>query len=297
MRSTAALHATVDRRRSSRVRREPARAAPACSSAGDAGISRNARSCGAAVAETEGGLVCRRCGTERPRVCLHCHSTRFARRRPGVTRVREEMAALLSRVTVAEVDAATAGAPAADGARRHRGRAPPRRRGPDRDRAGGVPGVRPGAARDALSSRRAGAVAARSRRPVVGDRGDGRVLVQTRVPDHDVIAGRASPGTRRSSPTPSVPDDASSDSRRSAGWPRSRGAPDAVDVACAALRAVRGLRVFGPDRGGGRRPGRSSRRRLPTCSATRSPRSISPAPRERGACASTWIRSGSDRSS
>ena len=109
---TAALHATLDRgaRAVCVVNRKGRAHLLVC---GQCGHIAQCEVCDAAVAETEGGLVCKRCGTERPRVCLHCHSTRFARRRPGVTRVREEMAALLSRVTVAEVDAATAALPSA----------------------------------------------------------------------------------------------------------------------------------------------------------------------------------------
>ena len=109
---TTALHATVDRgaRAVCVVNRKGRAHLLVCRQCGHIA---QCEVCDAAVAETETGFVCRRCGTERPRVCLHCHSTRFARRRPGVTRVREEMAALLSRVTVAEVDAATAALPSA----------------------------------------------------------------------------------------------------------------------------------------------------------------------------------------
>jgi len=201
--------------------------------------------CDAAVAETEGGLVCRRCGTERPRVCLHCHSTRFARRRPGVTRVREEMAALLSRVTVAEVDAATAALPSAavvvgTEAVLHRADAAP----------AGIELVaflefdqellaaRYRAAEQALW------LVVRAARVVGGKRSDGRVLVQTRVPDHDVI--EAALGA-----DPTIVADAERARRRILGFPpfgglaEVSGAPDAVEVACAALRAVRALRVLG----------------------------------------------------
>src|SRR5205823_3372997 len=109
---TAALHATVDRgaRAVCVVNRKGRAQLLVCRQCGQIA---QCEVCGAAVAETQTGFVCRRCGTERPRVCLHCHSTRFSGRRPGVTRVREEMAALLPRATVAEVDAATAALPPA----------------------------------------------------------------------------------------------------------------------------------------------------------------------------------------
>ncbi len=64
--------------------------------------------CGAFVSETEsGGLQCASCGLERPMVCLHCHATRMKALRPGVARVRDDLAALLPRVEVVEVDAST----------------------------------------------------------------------------------------------------------------------------------------------------------------------------------------------
>ena len=47
-------------------------------------------------------------GTTRPAVCLHCHGTRFRAVRPGVHRVRDDLAALLPRASVAAVDASTA---------------------------------------------------------------------------------------------------------------------------------------------------------------------------------------------
>ncbi len=202
--------------------------------------------CDAAVTETETGFVCGRCGTERPRVCLHCHSTRFARRRPGVTRVREEMAALLSRVTVAEVDAATVALPSAavlvgTEAVLHRADAAPS-------------GIELVAFlefdQELLATRYRAAEQAlwllvRAARVVGGRRGDGRVLVQTRVPDHDVIDAALAAD-------PTIVADAERARRRILGFPpfgglaEVSGAPDAVDVACAALRVVRALRLLGP---------------------------------------------------
>jgi primosomal protein N' (replication factor Y) (superfamily II helicase) len=242
---TTALHATVDRgaRAACVVNRKGRAQLLVCRQCGHIA---QCEVCDAAVAETEGGLVCRRCGTERPHVCLHCHSTRFARRRPGVTRVREEMAALLPRATVAEVDAATAALPSAEvlvgtEAVLHRADAAP----------GGIELVaflefdqellatRYRAAEQALW------LLVRAARVVGGKRGDGRVLVQTRVPDHDVIEAALAAD-------PTIVGDAERARRRVLGFPpfgglaEVSGAPDAVDVACAALRAVRALRVLGP---------------------------------------------------
>ena len=242
---TAALHATVDRgaRAVCVVNRKGRAHLLVCRQCGHIA---QCEVCDAAVAETESGFACGRCGTERPRVCLHCHSTRFARRRPGVTRVREEMAALLSRVTVAEVDAATTALPSAPvlvgtEAVLHRADAAPA-------------GIELVAFlefdQELLATRYRAAEQAlwllvRAARVVGGRRGDGRVLVQTRVPDHDVIEAALAAD-------PTIVADAERARRRILGFPpfgglaEVSGAPGAVDVACAALRAVRALRVLGP---------------------------------------------------
>jgi primosomal protein N' (replication factor Y) len=73
----------------------------ACSHCGE--LARCAR-CGAAVARPrdEGVLRCPRCGETRPVVCAHCGRLRFKTLRAGVSRLREELAALLG-VAVGEV--------------------------------------------------------------------------------------------------------------------------------------------------------------------------------------------------
>lgn len=58
--------------------------------------------CDAAVGLSDDGrLACRRCGTERPAVCLECGAAKFANLRPGVTRLREELEAAANRSVVA----------------------------------------------------------------------------------------------------------------------------------------------------------------------------------------------------
>jgi primosomal protein N' (replication factor Y) len=58
--------------------------------------------CDAAVGLADDGtLSCRRCGTVRPAVCLHCGGSSFANLRPGVTRLREELEAAAGRPVVA----------------------------------------------------------------------------------------------------------------------------------------------------------------------------------------------------
>jgi primosomal protein N' (replication factor Y) (superfamily II helicase) len=58
--------------------------------------------CEAAVGlSDQGTLVCRRCGTERPAMCLVCNGTAFSNLKPGVTRLREELEAAAGRSVVA----------------------------------------------------------------------------------------------------------------------------------------------------------------------------------------------------
>jgi primosomal protein N' (replication factor Y) len=58
--------------------------------------------CGAAVHQDDGGrLACSSCGTQRPAVCAECGSTALAARRIGVTRAREELEALVREPVVA----------------------------------------------------------------------------------------------------------------------------------------------------------------------------------------------------
>jgi primosomal protein N' (replication factor Y) len=206
--------------------------------------------CDAAVAEADGGFVCARCGTQRPSICLHCHGTRFAARRPGITRVREELSALLPRTAVGQVDATTPEVPDAPvligtEAVLHRVGALRRRVEVvaflELDQELLAPRYR--AAEQALW------LLVRAARIVGGRRGPGHVLVQTRVPDHEVIAAV-------SAADPTIVADAERARRRVLGFPpfgglaEVSGAPDAVDRACDALRAVPGLRVLGPTAAG-----------------------------------------------
>lgn len=63
--------------------------------------------CGAAVGVGDDAtLVCRRCGQQRPALCLACGATRFKARRPGVRRVRDDLEHLTG-VPVLEVTAGT----------------------------------------------------------------------------------------------------------------------------------------------------------------------------------------------
>jgi primosomal protein N' (replication factor Y) len=145
--------------------------------------------CGAAVGQEGGagsgtGLECRRCGLSRPSVCAECHSTRLKVLRTGVSRAREDLEVLAGR-PVAEVTGTTDAIPAADllvGTE-----AVLRRLGP-RDGFRAVAFVdfdqellagRVRAADEAL------ALLAMASRLVRGR--SGRLLVQTRIPDHPVL--------------------------------------------------------------------------------------------------------------
>jgi primosomal protein N' (replication factor Y) len=127
-------------------------------------------------------LVCRRCGTVRPRVCLACGSGALKNLRPGVSRVREELEALARR-PVAEVTGMTdevADAPIHVGTEAvlHRIDAADVVVFLDFDQELLAPRHR--AAEEAL------ALVVRACRLVGGRRDGGRVLLQTRLPGHEV---------------------------------------------------------------------------------------------------------------
>ncbi|MGZ8753235.1 MAG: primosomal protein N' family DNA-binding protein, partial [Acidimicrobiia bacterium] len=146
--------------------------------------------CGAAVIETDTGqLSCPRCSTTRPKVCLHCHATRMKAVRPGIAKLRDDLAALLPRATVAEVEAATEAIPPADvlvGTEAVLHRVPVDASRPvrlvaflDADQELLAPRVHAAEQALWLMVRAARLVGVRS--------GPGRILIQTRVPDHEVI--------------------------------------------------------------------------------------------------------------
>jgi primosomal protein N' (replication factor Y) len=141
--------------------------------------------CGASVEQLEMEVLrCRRCGTERPVVCTACGSTRFRNLRIGVTRAREELEALVGE-PVGEVTGTS---------------------------GGGDPGTRVVVGTEAVLHRVTSAdavafldidqelTAARYRAPeqalallalgarvVRGREEHGRLMVQTRQPDHTVL--------------------------------------------------------------------------------------------------------------
>jgi len=200
--------------------------------------------CGATVEQRDAGFGCASCDTFRPQVCLHCHGATFRAVRPGISRVRDDLAALLPRTEVGSVDAAT----------------------------DDVPDVPVLVGTEAVLHRVSGAVglvayleldqellAPRARAAeqalwllVRGARllsaasgaGSGRLLVQTRVPGHPVVAA-----ARHGDPMRVVDDDLPR--RQALGFPpfgglaELRGAPDPVAGAAAAVSSA-GVTVLGP---------------------------------------------------
>ncbi|MCU1452526.1 MAG: priA, partial [Acidimicrobiales bacterium] len=151
--------------------------------------------CDAAVAQLEPGtLTCARCGTERPPLCLACGGTKLKNLRLGVSRAREELEALAGE-PVAEVAGAGGDDPPPDDrivigteAVLHRVPSADAVAFLDFDQELLAPRYR--AAEEAL------ALLARAARVVRGRETHGRVLIQTRTPDHPVLTSalHADPG-------------------------------------------------------------------------------------------------------
>ncbi len=215
--------------------------------------------CDATVAEEDGRLVCSRCGTVDEQRCRHCGGGRFRGLKPGVVRLREQLAGLVPRHRVIAVDASSAPLPAFDvavgtEAVLHRVADDPGR--PvrlvvflDLDQELLAPRYR--AAEQALW------LLVRAAR-MLGPRADGGVLLaQTRIPEHEVLRS-----VRDAEPIPAL--DAEVARRRDLAFPpfgglaELSGSEEAVAVACDALREH--VIVLGPS-------GRAALLRAPTASA------------------------------
>lgn len=145
--------------------------------------------CEAAVEQPEGDLACRRCGATRPVLCLHCGATRFKNVRAGVSRVREELEALIGE-PVSELTA-TSGPEAATGRVVVGTEAVLQRIGRadavaflDLDQELLAPRYRAAEQAFALIARAARVVAGSGRS---AGRSGGRLLLQTRSPEHEVV--------------------------------------------------------------------------------------------------------------
>lgn len=162
----------------------------ACASCGELA---RCEACGAAVEQDEGErLRCRRCLVVRPVVCAVCGATRLKNLRAGVARAREELEALAG-VAVGEVTGESDEVPTTPivvgtEAVLHRVPHADAVAFLDLDQELLAPRFR--AAEQAL------ALLARAARLVGGRAGGGRLLLQTRVPDHEVVTAvlHADPG-------------------------------------------------------------------------------------------------------
>jgi primosomal protein N' (replication factor Y) len=191
----------------------------------------------------------------RPDVCPHCGGTRLRVLRSGVTRVREELAALLPGTSVVEVDASTTSidmeageAGVFVGTEAVLQRVEVRRRRPalvaflDFDQELLAPRSR--AAEEALWL-----VVRAARLVAAHDRSRSRVLLQTRMADHEVVRAAVVGDPARVA-------EAERTRRRALGFPpfgglaEISGAVAAVDAAATALSHDSAVSVLGPDRKG-----------------------------------------------
>jgi len=200
--------------------------------------------CGAAVNEGGDGLECPRCSTTRPKVCAKCFATKLKVLRVGVTRLADDLRALLPNATVLDVDATTTDVGPADvyvGTEAVLHRVPRDRRVGlvaflDFDQELTAPRIRAAEEAEWLLIRAARLVGARAR--------NGRILVQTAVPEHPVIVAA-------SAADPLLVADYERPMRAALGFPpfgglaSLRGDAAAIDALCAAVRAA-GATVIGP---------------------------------------------------
>ena len=200
--------------------------------------------CGAAVAEGDDtALECRRCAARRPRLCLACGSTRLKVLRPGVTRVRDDLERLAG-VAVAEVTAeagtGVADAPVLVGTEAVLHRVASAGVVAFLDLDAELLAARYRAAEQALG------LVARAARLLGGRTEGGRLVLQTRLPGHEVVQAALHAD-------PSRVATAEAERRRVLGFPPTTalamvsGAPAAEYVE--ALRLVPELEVLGPASG------------------------------------------------
>jgi primosomal protein N' (replication factor Y) len=159
------------------------------------GESTRCERCSAAVAQQgDGTLVCRRCGTTRPVVCQSCGTTKLKNLRVGVTRAREELEALV-REPVAELSGAERPGSGPVGERIVVGTEAALHQVDhadvvaflDIDQELLAPRYRAAEQALALLVRGARLLGRSPRAAAPGRAGGGRLLVQTRLPQHEVL--------------------------------------------------------------------------------------------------------------
>ncbi|MEY2477573.1 MAG: hypothetical protein QOG87_2888 [Actinomycetota bacterium] len=141
--------------------------------------------CAAAVEQQRDGdgLVCRRCGAVRPRICLACGSQRLKTVRIGVTRAREELEALVGE-PVGEVTSDNDDVP---DTRVLVGTEAVLRRVSEAESVAFLELDQELLAPRYRAAEQAMALLARAARLVAGRSGGGRLLLQTRLPKHEVV--------------------------------------------------------------------------------------------------------------
>jgi primosomal protein N' (replication factor Y) len=139
---------------------------------------------GSVALDDAGVLVCGRCGATRPAVCRECGSSAFANLRPGVTRLAEELTAAAGRTAITVTGADTDPPPEAG---LYVGTEAVLHRVPTADVVAFLDFDREVLAPRYRANERAMALLVRAAR-VVGPRSrGGRILVQTLLPQHEVI--------------------------------------------------------------------------------------------------------------
>jgi primosomal protein N' (replication factor Y) len=142
--------------------------------------------CRAAVEQRDDLVLrCRRCGTERPVVCLECGASRMKVVRPGVSRIREHLEAAAG-TPVVEVTGATAGLPL-PAARLYVGTEAALHQVPAADVVAFLDFDQELLAPRYRAAEQALALLARAARLTGGRAAGGRLLVQTRLPRHEVL--------------------------------------------------------------------------------------------------------------
>ena len=142
-------------------------------------------------------LACGRCGARRPMVCLSCGGARFKNLRLGVSRAREELEALAGEAVVEVTGASAADDPAVSSARLLIGTEALLHRVGRADAVAFLDFDQELLALRYRAGEQALGLLARAARVVRrGSGGHGRLLVQTRTPDHPALmaARRADPG-------------------------------------------------------------------------------------------------------
>jgi primosomal protein N' (replication factor Y) (superfamily II helicase) len=156
----------------------------ACRACGE--LARCERCDAAVVQPSDAELACARCGTVRPVVCRACGATRMSARRQGVTRVRDEIAALVGE-PVAEVTGARAAGDAAGATRVVVGTEAALHQVDGADVVAFLDLDQELLAPRFRAAEQAFALVARAARLVGGKESGGRLVLQTFLPGHEVV--------------------------------------------------------------------------------------------------------------